>query len=150
MNMNGNPIREFVIQSVFAVLHSALIIGGSITTAALMKARGYPDPNQFWHPWALFVRNWGFLLILISGVWVVGTIWLERNRSSDFSSRWTIVTGLLVFAGLVWLMTLSVLLGSGAGKLIRSTQHQNTPNQETRTDDASSLSSPHVMPNKPE
>jgi hypothetical protein len=118
--MKTNPIREFVTQSVFAVLQSALIVGGSLTTAALMKARGYPDSNQFWHPWALFIRNWGFLLILIPGAWVVVTIWLERNRGSDFSTRWTVITGLIVFAGLGWLMTISVFYGSGAGRLIQS------------------------------
>jgi len=106
-------------QSVLAVLQSALIVGGSLTTATLMKARGYPDSSQYWHPWALFVRNWGFLLILIPAIWVVGTIWLERNRSLDFSTRGTVVTGMLVFAGLGLLMVISILLGSGAGTLIQ-------------------------------
>jgi peptidoglycan biosynthesis protein MviN/MurJ (putative lipid II flippase) len=116
--MAGNPIREYMTQSVFAVLQSALIVSGSVLTAALMRARGYPDPGQFWHPLALFVRNWGFLLISIPGAWVIGTIWLERHRGSDFTTRWTVVTGLLVLGGLAWLMVISVLLGSGAGTII--------------------------------
>jgi hypothetical protein len=118
--MKTNSIHEFMTQSIFAVLQSALIIGGSLTTGVLMKARGFADPNQFGHPWAVFVRNWAFLLILIPGAWVVATIWLERNRGSDFSTRWTVVTGLLVVVGLGGLMTFSVLLGSGAGTLIQS------------------------------
>ena len=120
--MKTNPISEFAAQSVFAVLQSALIVGGSLTTAALMKARGFPDSSQFWHPFALFVRSWGFLLILIPGIWVVGTIWLERSRSLDFTTRWTVISGLLVSAGLVLLMAISVLLGSGAGTLIQSVE----------------------------
>jgi len=116
--MPNNPIREYMTQSVFAVLQSVLIVSGSLMTAGLMKARGYPDPGQFWHPLALFVRNWGFLLISVPGAWVVGTVWLERRPGSDFTTRWTIVTGLLVLAGLAWLMVISVLLGSGAGTIV--------------------------------
>jgi hypothetical protein len=119
--MNGmNPVREYATQSVFAVLQSALIIGGSMSTATLMKARGFPDPTQFWHPLALFVRNWGFLLILFPGIWVIATIWLERNRSAYFSTRWTLVSGLIVLAAFCCLMLVSILLGSGAGTIIQS------------------------------
>lgn len=91
-------------------------------TAALMKARGFPDSNQFWHPLALFVREWGFLFILIPGLWVAGTVWLESNPRFDFTSRWTMVTGVLVFVGLAWLMFVSVILGSGAGRIIQSVE----------------------------
>lgn len=118
--MSVNQVREFKVQSVFAVLHSALIIGGSMATAALMKARGFPDPEQFWHPLPMFVRSWGFLLILVPGAWVAATIWLERNRSESFSARWTLVTGVLVLAALGCLMLVSILLGSGAGTIIQS------------------------------
>lgn len=38
--MKAHLLREHTIQSVFALLDSALIIGGSLMTAALMKARG--------------------------------------------------------------------------------------------------------------
>ena len=117
-----NPLREYSIQSVFAVLDSTLIIGGSLMTAALMKARGFPDSNQFCHPLALFVREWGFLFILIPGLWVAGTVWLESNPRFDFTSRWTMVTGVLVFVGLAWLMFVSVILGSGAGRIIQSVE----------------------------
>ena len=118
--MKMNHLREHSIQSVFVALDAALIIGGSLMTAALMKARGFPDPDQFWHPFALFVRGWGFFLILIPALWVGGSLWLERNPRFDFTSRWTIVTGILVFAGLAWLMFVAVMLGSGAGTIIQS------------------------------
>lgn len=117
--MKISPLREHSIQSVFAALDSMLIIGGSLMTAALMKARGFPDPNQFWHPFALFVRGWGFLLILIPGIWVVWSVWSESNPRFDFTRRWTIVTGLIVFAGLAWMMFAAVVLGSGAGRVIQ-------------------------------
>lgn len=120
--MKTHPLREHSIQATFAALDSALIIGGSLLTAALMKARGFPDPNQFWHPFALFVREWGFLLILIPGLWVGASVWLESHPRIDFTSRWTIFTGVLVFAGLVWLMLVAVMLGSGAGTIIQAAE----------------------------
>ena len=107
-------------QAILAVLQSALIVGGSLSTTALMKARGYPDPHQFWHPWALFVRDWGFLFLSIPLMWAGATIWLERSQVAEFSTRSTVISGLLVFAGLGFLMFLSALLASGAGTLIQN------------------------------
>ena len=120
--MKTHLIREHTIQTVFAVLGSTLIVGGSLMTAKLMKARGFPDPDQFWHPFALFVRNWGFFLILIPGAWVAWSIWLEDNPRIHFTRRWTLVTGMLLLAGLAWLMFVAVILGSGAGRLVQAVQ----------------------------
>jgi len=84
-------------------------------TAAMMKARGFPDPDLFWPPLALFVRSWGFLLIFIPGLWVILSIWLEGHPRFEFSKSSTVVTGFILLAGLTWLMIKAVLLGFGAG-----------------------------------
>ena len=115
-----NPVREFMYQAILAVLQSALIVGGSLSTAALMKACGYPDAHQFWHPLALFVRHWGFLLLSIPLIWAGATMWLERSRVTEFSIRSTVATGLLVLAELGFLMFFSALLASGAGTLVQT------------------------------
>lgn len=113
-----NPFRQYTAQSVLVVLQSALIIGGSLTTASLMKLRGYPDPRQFWHPLTLFVREWGFLLILIPGLWVCWTIWCEHQREYSFSKRSTIGTGLLLLALLAFFFFMSFMLACGVSKSI--------------------------------
>ena len=116
--MKNLRIHEYSIQTVFALLDSALIIGGSMFTAAAMKVGGYPDPDRIWPPFPVFVRNWGFLLILIPAIWVVWTIWAENNRRESFGKKWTFLTGIVVFAGLAYAMAAAVLMGSGAGRLV--------------------------------
>ena len=56
-----------------------------------------------------FVRNWGFLLILISLLWAVWTISLERSRSDEFSKRNTVITGLILFGGLAGFLFLTTI-----------------------------------------
>ncbi len=117
--MNTQLFRDYITQSVVAVVASTLILGGSMATAMLMKARGFPDSSQIWHPFALFVREWGFLLILIPAAWVVASIWIENNSNMDFTKRWTFVTGLLLLVFLAFLMLAAVMLGFGVGNIIQ-------------------------------
>jgi hypothetical protein len=92
-------VRDNAMQSIFAAAQSVVIVAGSLLTAATPRMRGGEGP---WLP--VFVRDWGFLLLLVPAVWVVGTIWLERHRSDWFTKRWTILSGLLVLLSLVSLM----------------------------------------------
>ena len=69
-------------------------MGGCLFTGVILKARGYPDEFTELPLQLAFVRNWGFLLILIPLGWVALTIWLERTQASWFSKRWTLMTGI--------------------------------------------------------
>ena len=93
-------IREYTIQAVFVTLHSAVVIGGGMCTATAMKVMGLANigPEVDFPLW--FVRNWGFLLIVISLIWAVWTISLERSRRDEFTKRHSLITGLIVLAGL--------------------------------------------------
>jgi len=94
-------VRDYAMQSIFAAAHSVVIVAGAMLTAATPRMRGGDGGG----PWlALFVRDWGFLLISIPAAWVIATLWLERHRADWFTKRWTILSGVLVLAGLILLM----------------------------------------------
>ena len=109
---------EYTVQGILACLQSLVIIGGCLFTAVALKVRGYPDKFTELPLWLAFVRNWGFLLILIPLAWVCSTIWLERNRSDEFSKRWTIVTGIVVAVALG--IFLFACISSAGSSLIKS------------------------------
>lgn len=106
-------IGEFKVQAVFAALQSGMIVAGSLLIAVILKARGYPDRFSELPPVLGFVRNWGFLLIVIPAVWAAVTIWLERHRPHLFSKSWTVATGVAVWLCLAWLL-LAALLRAGS------------------------------------
>ena len=93
---------EYRIQGIFGALHSALIVGGCMMVATVLKVRGYPEKFTELSFQVAFVRNWGFLLILIPLAWVIITIWMERHRAAWFSKRWTIASGVGVGVALGW------------------------------------------------
>lgn len=99
-----SSIREYTPQSVLASLQSVVVIAGSMFTGAALKLMGYPEARVHWPTASVFVRNWGLLLVLIPAAWVVGSIWLERNRADWFSKRWTIVSGVLVLFCLTYFL----------------------------------------------
>ncbi|MEK7948864.1 hypothetical protein [Luteolibacter soli] len=100
MNFAG----EFRVQAVLAALQSGIVIAGSLLTATILKARGYPETFSVLPLKLSFVRNWGFLLILLPLVWALATIWLERRQPDWFSKRWTVGTGVLLAAWLGWFL----------------------------------------------
>jgi hypothetical protein len=111
-------IREYTIQCVFVTLHSAVIMGGSMCTATMLKVMGRAGigPGDNFTLW--FVRNWGFALILISLLWAGWTISLERSRCDEFSKRNTVITGLVVLFGLAGFLVLTTI--KAGSSLIRS------------------------------
>lgn len=92
------------LQTIFVLLQVGVIMAGSLTTGAMMKVMGYQEGIRVdVLLLLLFVRDWGFLLILIPLAWTFLTITLEQ-RAYWYSKRWTIGSGLLVLAGLAWLL----------------------------------------------
>jgi len=96
------------LQTIFVALQALVIMAGSLVTGAAMKVMGYDDAlGQDWSPFLRFIRNWGFLLILIPLAWTVLTISLEQ-RAYWYSKRWTFGSGLVVLLGLAWLLCYAV------------------------------------------
>lgn len=78
-------------------------------TATTLKVMGRSDigPGDSFSIW--FVRNWGFLLIGLSLIWALWTIWSERCHYDRFSKRHTVITGLLVLGGLAGFLFLTTI-----------------------------------------
>lgn len=99
-----NRVREYMPQIVLASLQSLVVLMGSMFTATILKAFGYPESRAHWPPASVFVRNWGVSLVLIPFIWVIATIWMERLHAGWFSRRWTILSGLLILIGLAYFL----------------------------------------------
>ncbi|MEM1082797.1 MAG: hypothetical protein AAGI48_01635 [Verrucomicrobiota bacterium] len=109
---------EFRTQAIIAALQCTLIIAGSMMVATMMKSMGYPEASYDSRPLLLFIRSWGFLLILIPLAWVLITIYLERRSSEGFTKRWTIASGVFLFILLLGFFMGAV--GQAGSRLIQS------------------------------
>ena len=107
-------VREYAMQSIFAAAQSVVIVAGSMFTATVLKVRGFPEARSEWPMLAVFVREWGFTLMLIPAAWVLGTIWLERHRADWFTKRWTILSGVILVAALCGLMAYATVSADNA------------------------------------
>lgn len=89
-------------QTVLGLFQAGAIMVGSILTGAIMKGVGYSDGQEISF-FVLFVRNWGFALMIIPFAWVFATIWMERHHVW-FSKRYTLLSGLLLLGLLCWFL----------------------------------------------
>ena len=88
-------------QTVLGLFQAGAILVGSFLTGAIMKGMG-GDGQEI--PFLLlFVRNWGFSLIIIPFAWVLSTVWMERHHAW-YSKRHTLLSGLLLLGLLCWFL----------------------------------------------
>ena len=66
--------EEYRLQGILGLLQSVLIVAGCMGVGVALKVRGYPDAFSEIPGHLFFVRNWGFLLILLPLMWSLGTI----------------------------------------------------------------------------
>ena len=97
-------VEQHRTQTILGLIHVGTILFGSIGVGVILKAMGYSDGQEM-APLIVFVRNWGFILILIPVFWVLATIWMELHHSWH-SKRVTLVSGVLLLAGLIWFFVL--------------------------------------------
>lgn len=91
-------IREHSLQSIFAVFQCGIVIIGTACTAGMLKLSGYPDDAIEWPSTAVFIRNWGLLWLVVPLGWVVGTVYLERNREINFSGKAVVISGFIILS----------------------------------------------------
>jgi hypothetical protein len=97
-------VEQHRTQTILALFHVGTILVGSIAIGLILKAFGYTDGQEM--SWiVVFVRNWGFVLTLIPVFWVLSTIWMELHHSWH-SRRVTLVSGVLLWAALIWFFIL--------------------------------------------
>jgi hypothetical protein len=113
MNSLFNRYRP---QGILTLLQTGVILAGSLSTRALLKAQGYPRIYLGHWEFSIFVRDWALLFVLIPVMWCFGSIKFEEN-SSTWSQRTTFITGvvlLLLLAGsMMRSIGLATLSGSG-------------------------------------
>ena len=68
--------RTITLLALFQVL---MVIIGFLALGIVLKLSGYPDLiGLHWNPLAVFLREHGFLLLLLSSVWTVYAVAVER------------------------------------------------------------------------
>ena len=88
------------IQTIFVLLQAGVIMGGSMLAGGIMKAMGYEDGLGFRIPLVShFVRDWGFILLVIPLGWTLLTIAMEQ-RTDWHTKRWTVGSGLVILMAL--------------------------------------------------
>ncbi len=112
-----HSLNEYRMQTILTLLQAGAIVFGSFMVGVTLKTMGYPDRFQELPLLYLFVRNWGFMLIVIPLVWAGATIWMERHENW-FTKRWTLVSGLALFVSIVFWM---VIMAGRAGSTLIST-----------------------------
>jgi len=108
---------EYRMQTVLALLQAGTVVFGSFLVGLVLKSMGYAERFDELPLLYRFIRNWGFMLILIPLAWTVATIWMERHEAW-FSKRWTLVSGLALLGALAFWM---VILAAKAGSTLIST-----------------------------
>jgi hypothetical protein len=100
-------LQQYRIQTIFALLQSGVILGGSLLTGAIMKSMELAAQMEETPITLRFIRDWGFLLILVPLAWIALTIRLERVCDWH-TKRWTFISGLCLLAALAWFMALMI------------------------------------------
>ena len=116
-------LSEFTPQTVIGSMQSVVVVGGTLATSMGLKIGGYPDARSVWPPASVFVRESGFLLLLIPAIWVLATVALELRCPDWFSKRWTIGSGVVLLLILVSYLTMTAAAGTGmAGSIISNAE----------------------------
>ena len=102
--MNARSLREHAIETVFVFLQAMVILAGSGLVALSIKIYGESYGSRPLPFFSMFVRDWGFLFLVVPAVWALGCVWLERDERFAIGQRSVVVTGILVLIGLAFLM----------------------------------------------
>lgn len=113
--------QEYGAQIMLATMHAVVIIGGSLATAALLNAAGYPSSRPAWSSLAVLVRDWGFALLIVPAIWVIVTVKLENSLVDPWTKRATIVSGIALLLSLSLPLALAAMSSVG-GTLISATK----------------------------
>ena len=92
-----------------ALIQVLVVIIGVFMTRLAFTFGGYPDSDKDWNSLSLFIRNYGFLILLLPVAWTTVVVFLENRGSGHWSRPWTIGTGLFVLFALAALFLWSDL-----------------------------------------
>lgn len=105
---------EYRSQTVLGLLQSAVVVAGSLFVGVVVKV--IHDGSIDGLPLVVrFVRNAGFLLLIIPLAWTYATVRMERDESW-FTRRHTIVSGLALLGG--WIVFFLLVAGRAGSSLL--------------------------------
>lgn len=78
---------------------STVILGVFMTRLSFMS-NGYPTENLDWNAIPLFIRSYGFFLLVVPVIWTSLAVCLENSPVGRWSRRWTVASGLLLLFAL--------------------------------------------------
>jgi hypothetical protein len=83
--MNENHVEPaYRAISIIALIQAAVVAGGTLFVTAMLKAHGFRDgvPDTFFRENALFVRRFGFTILLFPVAWALAAICAARAATS--------------------------------------------------------------------
>jgi len=88
--------------TIIGLVQLLLIVLGYFALAIIFKMWGYPNVTWIrWNSLALFLRQWGLLLLLVPIVWTAYAVVCCRRERYPFDSRIAAISG--VAAGVIFL-----------------------------------------------
>jgi cell division protein FtsW (lipid II flippase) len=98
-------LRRFV--SIFAAMQVLVVVFGFFWNRIQLKALNYPnDPLREWNPRALWLREYGWVLLIIPVVW---TLWAALRRKDS-----TALPMPVMISGIVLLAVMLLLFGEAS------------------------------------
>jgi len=114
-----NLLSEHKPFAVVSILQIALIIGGTLTTGAILKSHGYPDAPHFtWNPFSVWIRSYGAAFILIPIIWIVSALYYDTKSTHSYSRVTALGSGIVLIASLMVIYFLSSVFAVHTGLLV--------------------------------
>ncbi|MGC3990227.1 MAG: hypothetical protein QM796_11205 [Chthoniobacteraceae bacterium] len=91
--------------SIIALIQAGVVVGGTLFVAAMLKAHGYGGgtvPDTFFRSDALFVRHFGFTLLLLPVAWAVAAVITARVATRPWLPPLLLVVGIAVVLCAIW------------------------------------------------
>ncbi len=88
-NIGSHTEAPYRAVSILALIQAGVIVGGTLFVGIMVKLAGYKSgtmPDEFFKPLALFIRNFGFLLLLLPAAWAALTIYAVRLTTQHWVS----------------------------------------------------------------
>ena len=87
--------RSYSSTSIILLVQFFAVFAGTLITTAMLKGYGYPNAEHMhWNPVAVFIRNWGWLGLLIPVIWFCIALKTFRARGEyelSLGHIWTMV-----------------------------------------------------------
>ena len=84
--------------SLILLLQFLAIVGGTLLTSAMLKVNGYPELEIImeWNPISVFIRNWGWIAIVIPVVLYFSLYRYADMRGDSLEDRQYVILAVLM------------------------------------------------------